>query len=647
MFDRRIAFLILPVIAFSWAVADKTAAADEWKPIDPAELKMTSEPKAPGASAIYLYRQVDRDDQDYREFDYFRIKILSEEGRSQANVGIPFVKGMTQIKNIKARTIRPDGTIVDFAGTVFEKTIIKAKGVKYLAKFFTLPDVQVGSVIEYQFLSQRTDHVLYDSGWTVSAELFTKHAKFSLKENPYHTLRLIWQLPPGAPAPQSDKHYTRLELDDVPAFEEEPFMPPQAAVQLRVNFVYLTGKPEHDPEKFWKQIGNFESEGIQAYINKSKEMDRALAQIVSPTDAPEVKLRKVYARVQQLRNLTYERNKTEAEQKREKERVNESVEDVWKNQYGYSHQLNWLFLALVRAGGFEAYPVLASARDTYFFEPKLMNAAQLAHAVVLVRNQGEDLYCDPGTPFTPLGYLPWPESGVIGLRLANADGSTWITTRMPRSGDSFVSRSASFRVTEDGELQGSLKVTYSGLEALWRRLEERQEDQTEKSRFLEDQVKAWIPVTAEVKLANQPDWNSSDVNLVAEFDVKARDWTVPAGQRQLVPVGFFSAPEKHLFEHAIRRYPLYFDFPTETQDNVNLQFPSSWAVTSIPPAQNHDYQLIAYSLKVENQNGQEHITRLLRMDLVQLDQKYYDSLRKFFQQVRAGDQQQIMVQPGN
>jgi hypothetical protein len=39
-----------------------TARADEWKPITPEELKMTSVTEAPGAPAVILYRQVDRDD---------------------------------------------------------------------------------------------------------------------------------------------------------------------------------------------------------------------------------------------------------------------------------------------------------------------------------------------------------------------------------------------------------------------------------------------------------------------------------------------------------------------------------------------------------------------------------------------------------
>src|ERR1700757_5252034 len=35
---------------------------DDWQPISQEELKMTSAPEAPGALAVILYRQIDRDD---------------------------------------------------------------------------------------------------------------------------------------------------------------------------------------------------------------------------------------------------------------------------------------------------------------------------------------------------------------------------------------------------------------------------------------------------------------------------------------------------------------------------------------------------------------------------------------------------------
>jgi hypothetical protein len=79
---------------------------------------------------------------------------------------------------------------------------------------------------------------------------------------------------------------------------------------------------------------------------------------------------KIYARVQQLCNTSYEARKTEQGEKREKEKDATSVEDVWKRGYGNGVQLTWLYLALVRAAGFEAYGVWASDRRNYFFSPR-------------------------------------------------------------------------------------------------------------------------------------------------------------------------------------------------------------------------------------------------------------------------------------
>ena len=64
---------------------------------------------------------------------------------------IPYFEEQGNIIAIRARTIRPDGTIAVFEGKAYDKTIVKARNVKYLAKTFTLPDVQVGSIIEYRY----------------------------------------------------------------------------------------------------------------------------------------------------------------------------------------------------------------------------------------------------------------------------------------------------------------------------------------------------------------------------------------------------------------------------------------------------------------------------------------------------------------
>jgi hypothetical protein len=61
---------------------------------------------------------------------------------------------------------------------------------------------------------------------------------------------------------------------------------------------------------------------------------------------------------------------------------------------------------------------------------------------------------------------------------------------------------------------------------------------------------------------------------------------------------------------------------------------------------NNDAKAAAYIRKVEDEKGTLHLTRVLRSDLLMIDAKFYPTLRAFFQSVRTGDDEQIILQPG-
>jgi hypothetical protein len=636
------AFLSFLLCSLSALLIAPPVCAEDWPPVTQDELKMTGEPKAPGTPAIYLYRQVDRDDTDNRERVYARIKILTEEGRKYADVEIPFLKGHGDIKGIQARTLRPDGSIVNFDGKVYEKMIVKAKGVKFLAKTFTLSEVQPGSIIEYRYTRNFEEGYIFDSQWLLSEELFTRHAKFSLRRSNRLAVKWSWPngLPEGTNPPKEDHGVVRLETENVPAFQVEDYMPPQNEMKFRVAFAY--GNEEKDPDKFWKDQGKQLFWGIERFCDKRKAMDQALSQIVLPGDPPEAKLQKIYARVQQIRNTSFEREKTEQERKREKTKDTESVEDVWKHGYGDGWDITWLFMALAQAAGFEASPVLVSTRDEHFFNPKLMNLRDLNTNLVVVKLNGKDLYLDPGAQFTPYGMLPWSETAAPGLRL-DKDGGTWVTTSRPAASDSRTERKATLQLSDSGSLEGKVTLTFTGLSALWRRVEERDEDDTQRKKFLEDEIKEYIPVAAEAELTNKPDWKSSAPTLVAEFDVKVPGWAAAAGRRTLLAIGLFGGSEKHLFEHATRVHPIYFSYPYEDLDDVTIDLPPGWQISNLPELKTIDAKVCSYQAQAQNQGGSLHVTRHLMTNVLMVAPKYYGALRYFYQQVRTEDEQQIVL----
>lgn len=629
-----------------------TSGADEWLPIDPAELKLTSEPLAPGAPAIYLYRQVDRDDKGRAstEYNYLRIKILTEEGRKYGNVEIPFDKQSYNVSRIRARTIHPDGSIVNFDGKVFENTIVKSKTVKYLAKTFSMPDVSVGSIVEYHFNYDFNDESIFNSRWVVSEELFTRLAKFTLKPYQGEGISLQWVTPAGlpagtTPAKEGPDRIIRLETRNVPAFQVEDYMPPENELKFRVVFIYRQGDLEMNADKFWANFGKKENSRAEDFVNKRKAMEQAVAQIVAPGDAPLVKLQKIYARTQQIRNLSYEESKTEQEAKRTKMKANSNVEELWKNQYGYGSDITWLFMALARAAGFEAYPCFVSTRNDYFFRKERLNKDELNSNVVLVKLNGTDMFFDPGSQFIPFGLLPWSETGVVGLQL-NKEGGKWMNTTMPPSDASRVERKGDLKLLDDGSLEGKITVTWTGLAASWRRRDQRHEDDTNRKKFLEDDLKSSIPFGSDIELLKQPDWKSSDPPLVAEFTLKIPGFASAAGRKALLPASIFSAEEKHLFEHSDRIHAVYFEYPFKKIDDVTVDLPLGWKVATLPPPIDRDVQAAEYKLTVEDQKGLLHMRRELRSDVMMVPKDMYPALRGFYQTVRTQDDQQIVLLPG-
>src|SRR5258708_4784510 len=258
--------------------------AEDWLPISPEELRRTSEPHAPGASDILLYRQVDRDDKGPSETNYARIKILTEEGRKFADVEIPFYKGTEYVRAIQGRTIHSDGSIVDFNGTIYDKPIIQARAVKLLAKTFTMPDVRVGSIIEYRYKHDFESGYVFNSNWILSQDLFTKYAKFSLDPYRQYAMRYSWPagLPPDTAPPKEARGKIRLETHNVPAFVTEEYMPPENEMKFRVDFIYIAvtdAAPEKDPKVFWKKYGKRAYRRLDDFIDKRSAIADGLQQI--------------------------------------------------------------------------------------------------------------------------------------------------------------------------------------------------------------------------------------------------------------------------------------------------------------------------------------------------------------------------------
>jgi len=209
-----------------------------------------------------------------------------------------------------------------------------------------------------------------------------------------------------------------------------------------------------------------------------------------------------------------------------------------------------------------------------------------------------------------------------------------------------VERKGTVKLCSTGSLEGKVTVTYTGLEAAWRRLAERDEDATERRQLLEQELQAGVPTGIELKLTNAPDWTGVETPLVAEFDVAVPGWLATAGSRALMPIGLFGGAEKHLLEHGARVHPLYFMFPYQHSDEVAIELPAGWRTSGVPKPRANDIKIAKYATDVQEAAGKLSVKRELVLNTILVEQKFYDKLRDFYQNVRAGDDDEIIVTPG-
>ncbi len=629
------------------------AAADKWLPVSAADLAMKEHPGAPGAHAIILYKEVSGDGAEFIEENYVRIKIFTEQGREHGNVTIPYLRNVASIIGIEARTIRPDGSIVKFEGQVFDKLLVKQRKLKVWAKTFSLPEVQPGCIIEYRYTERIDDSVLHAVRWNLQEELFVRQAKFSLR--PYRgrvagikgaRLRyLVKGLPPDKGV-QNKGNLLSLEVENLPAFEEEPYMPPEPVLKRWILF-YYGDEDEATPEQFWVRAGQSWFKDAEGFIGGSGAVAQEVARVAPAGESPDARLRKLYARVQQIRNLTYEPSTAAGRKEQEKLKENQKIADVLQRGYGYRTQLNRLFAGMVRAAGFQANMVRVSTRDDNFFAAALMDTDQLPSEVVEVNTGTQTLYLDPGTAYCPYGLLPWEKTAVQSLRLG-ATGGEFIMTPYPKAEDSRTERKAALRLSEDGSIEGTLRVVYHGQEALEHRHEAVDSDEVGRRKVLEDEVKAWLPPSASVELISAGAWDTSATPLEAEFKIKVPELASTTGQRVLLPLGVFQTTAGHPFQPQRRVHPVYFSYPYQELDEVELQLPSGFRTESLPaPRQTSDANYGSYHRSVTAVGNSMRIQRSVTRVGVMFAADHYALLRFFYDKVHSGDEDRAVLQSGS
>jgi hypothetical protein len=658
--------MVVAVLALS---ARPGLAEDKFVQPTPEELAMTSVPGYPGAPAVVLFEEEITKDDLHVIDHYMRVKILTEEGKKYANVEEKYVRTAGDYYNpgndmtvgdIVGRTIHADGKIIPFTGKPYLKTIVKDQDMKYQSMVFTLPDVEVGSIIEYRYATRYNDEVYAAARWYIQGDLYIKSAHYewypttvplmdSDTELPVNAISWFPILPAGAKINQMhppsgsalspDKMIYDLVMHDIPPQPKEEHMPPIANYSYRVLFNFT---PYTSAAEFWKAKGKHWSKGADAFAGPNGDLKKATQEVIAGATTPDDKLRKIYAAVMALENTEYTRVHDARENKNEGgEKIN-NAEDVLRHKRGSADELALLFVGMARAAGLEAYAMLVPDRSEHFFLEGWLSMQQLDDTIAIVNVDGKEQYFDPGSRYCAYGHLAWQHTFAEGLR-QTASGTEFAHT----TGDGYVmnatARVANLKMDEHGQITGRIDMTFTGSSALGWRQRGLRGDSESLRHALEVHVQDMVPKSLEVKVTDVSNVDVYESPLKASFTVTGSMGT-PTGKRLVMPVDLFTAGESATFPQEKRDTAVYFNYAEYVEDALRVNFPAGFEVEATPAEGKFTIpKLATYDMTTTSTPTSFTTRRKFVIGDFLFMSADYGTLRGFYSQFEAKDQESVVL----
>jgi hypothetical protein len=603
---------------------------------------------------------------------YKRVKILTQEGvENYANVELNYFstsdsgyavdeRGNNQsVGDIVGRTIHPDGTVIPFTGKPYQKTMIRGKDFKYQAMVFTLPDVEVGSIIEYRFATRYNDGVYEAPSWYIQGDLYVKSAHYQWFPTEHEMIdpsdddkfvnNITWfpLLPPGVTVDRTDRpgavggtqHIFNLVAHDIAPQPQEAHMAPIRSLSYRVLFNFTSYTSTAD---YWKSKGKQWSKQVDAFAGPNGDLRKAMQDAIAGATTPDEKLHKIYATVMGLENTRYTREHEAREDKAEGGGKVDSAADVLTHKRGNPEELTKLFVGMARAAGLNAYAMLVPDRSRNFFLPGWLSFQQFDDMIAIVNVDGKDVFFDPGQRYCAYGHLAWQHTFVDGLR-QTAVGTDFAHVLGDGYSANKVERVANLKMDEHGQVTGKIDLSFDGAPALgWRHRALSGDDESLRN-ALRTHLEEMVPKSLEATVTDIKNLDDYDKPLMVSYAVSGTVGS-PTGKRLVIPVDLFTAGASATFPQEKRETAVYFDYPEIVQDALAVNFLTGFEVEATPAEGKFAIPHTAvYDMTTTSAPTNFITRRLYEFGEIFIQPADYGTLRGFYSQFEAKDQESVVL----
>lgn len=635
-------------LALSISLFTNLQAGDEftWLPVTQQDWAVTRDSSRGGHDAVMIFEKVLADEHNLENKECFlrvyrRIKIFSREGKGWATVSIPYESDHSKVRAIAARTILPNGTILNLANDqILEKEIFKTEDTRINEKFFTLPGVTDSCIIDYYF---ETQNEKMNSIWVVQKDIPVLRWEYDWRYYQPQVYRAdFWQryLYSQGAAPnylwsanqQKFKIVTLpasghpeeavFSLDSVPPFEPEPYTLPDLALETRLQFYY--GSTE-SPSAYWSFVSAMVAISNGMFESKQDRI-KELAKEFSNISDPDNRIASAYHWLQEhIKNITFETHAKDYE-------INKNCNDVLEHAYGTAEDINLVFRSILESLGFKPGLVYLARRDEHLFYEVARYWQFDLPVVVLTDARDHSHYYSPGSEFAEPGEVPWYFEGTRGLNVYATVGQHLIANIPSSPPDSnALTQEIQVCLSDTDQSVCTIDETRTGHAARDLKIQIGNASRSERNaivkKALDEMISAdWkdsITITSFTETPGSVRIQYRIRGPIAQIDAD--------GKTLFKPFSMFTR-EEDPFTADTRKYPITFRYATSVSRNFTLALDKRWKAEALPLPT--EFLNKIGTLNLSSIAGQDTLRIISRCSLREpiYSENLYPQVRSFYQE---------------
>ena len=585
-------------------------------------------------------------------FEYHvKTKILRKKGLEQANITIPLFKydfrGET-LHDLEASSFSlVDGEIREhpldrkrlFTEDVTEHVIFKR---------FAIPDVQVGSVIEFRYTIQ-SPYIFNFREWEFQRDIPKVHSLYSavipanytfnmslkgylkLDDQESEVIRDCFDMGGGNRADCSRLTFC---MDSIPAFVEEEYMTAGknfiSSIQFELAEIRYFSGARRRITKEWRDVEDElrtdKKFGIQ--LKRGGDIiESPVEKMIAGKSDPLKKAEAIYNFIKGHYTWNGEYSKY----------CEHGIKKAFENKYGNVGDINLSLIAALRHAGLDVDPLILSTREHGFATELYPVLSDFNYVIAKLTIHDQVYLLDATDEFLPFGLLP--------IRCLNGKGrvigdrtTSWYDIKPPDKRR--MSSYFHLVMDENGVLTGTIQNSYLGYSALERRKLIYSHDSEE------SYIQSFRSKLAGVHVDNFEIKNLADLRepLVEVFQIR-----IQAFDETLVPFLFnpflVNKWNENPFKSSERLYPVDFGAPLDERVTLTLELPEQVRAVNIPEevALGLPHDGGKYVLNVRYDNRKLALSSYLAISRILYTSEEYHYLKELFDRIVQAQNTDIIL----